>query len=78
MVVSQSMVNYRRPKMEVVCVTVMWVLWNYRNGMVFVDPKPKRDVLFDSVVSYSFNWICNRNKNHDRDWNAWMICPHSN
>ncbi|KAL4569633.1 hypothetical protein LXL04_025275 [Taraxacum kok-saghyz] len=57
---SQSMVNYRRAKMEVVCVTVMWVLWNYRNGMVFVDQKPKRDM----------------NKKHDRDWNAWMICPH--
>ncbi|KAL4565322.1 hypothetical protein LXL04_029411 [Taraxacum kok-saghyz] len=74
----QSAVNFRQLKMEAVCFIVMWVLWMFRTGIVFGDPKAKRDVLFDSVVSFSFNWFCNRNKKYDRDWNAWMVCSHRN
>ncbi|KAL4591545.1 hypothetical protein LXL04_004514 [Taraxacum kok-saghyz] len=72
---AQSNTNDRRAKVDVVCCTAMWVLWKFRNGMVFGDPKSKRDMLFDSIVSFSFNWFCNRNSKHSRNWNAWMICP---
>ncbi|KAL4555601.1 hypothetical protein LXL04_038225 [Taraxacum kok-saghyz] len=56
---AQSNTNDRRVNVDAVCCITMWVLWNFRNSMVFGDPKPKKDI----------------NSKHDRNWNAWMICP---
>ncbi|GKE62814.1 RNA-directed DNA polymerase, eukaryota, reverse transcriptase zinc-binding domain protein, partial [Tanacetum coccineum] len=33
---------------------LLWHIWNYRNGLVFSNPPPKKSFLWDKVVSQSF------------------------
>nr|GEY17161.1 RNA-directed DNA polymerase, eukaryota [Tanacetum cinerariifolium] len=54
------------------CVASIWTLWMFRNSVMFDDSRVKKHQLFDSVVSYSFNWICNRYSRSRFNWNAWM------
>ncbi|GKE35585.1 RNA-directed DNA polymerase, eukaryota, partial [Tanacetum coccineum] len=57
------------------CVATIWILWMYRNSVVFDDSRVKKHQLFDSVVTYFFNWICNRYRRSRFNWNAWMQNP---
>lgn len=39
-----------------VCI-IFWILWKYLNEFIFGTMKPKRDVIFYDIVSYSSFWI---------------------
>ncbi|GJY17557.1 RNA-directed DNA polymerase, eukaryota, partial [Tanacetum coccineum] len=38
-----------------------WCLWNFRNQLLFASKKPRKETLFDDVVSRSFIWSNSRN-----------------
>ena len=57
------------------CVATIWILWMYRNAVVFDGSRVKKHQIFDLVVIYSFDWICNRNRKSRFNWNAWMQNP---
>ncbi|GKB26857.1 RNA-directed DNA polymerase, eukaryota [Tanacetum coccineum] len=37
-----------------------WCLWNFRNQLLFASKKPRKETLFDDVVSRSFIWSHSR------------------
>ncbi|GJY27461.1 RNA-directed DNA polymerase, eukaryota [Tanacetum coccineum] len=49
--------------LHVVVGTTAWSIWNFRNRNVFQEEKPKKALLFYSIVSTSFFWLSNRNNN---------------
>ncbi|GJW11426.1 RNA-directed DNA polymerase, eukaryota, reverse transcriptase zinc-binding domain protein [Tanacetum coccineum] len=54
---------------------LLWHIWNYRNGLVFSNPPPKKSFLWDKVVSQSFLWITSRNPNFKFSWVGWLWNP---
>ncbi|KAL4588617.1 hypothetical protein LXL04_001509 [Taraxacum kok-saghyz] len=60
---------------DTVCCTLLWILWDYRNAILFSDSVPKKSVLFDSVVDYSFDWFLNRNSSISISRNSWILNP---
>ncbi|GJV95348.1 hypothetical protein Tco_1546925 [Tanacetum coccineum] len=35
---------------------VWWLVWSYRNKLLFEEKKPSKAIIFDDVVSISFYW----------------------
>nr|GEU38675.1 RNA-directed DNA polymerase, eukaryota, reverse transcriptase zinc-binding domain protein [Tanacetum cinerariifolium] len=52
-----------------------WCLWKFRNQLLFVTQKPRKDVLFDDIVSRSFTWSLYRSK-HIFSWDSWLQHPY--
>ncbi|GJZ51537.1 RNA-directed DNA polymerase, eukaryota [Tanacetum coccineum] len=61
--------------LEGVFYVLWWSLWNFRNHLLFTDKSPRRDVLFDDIVSRSFNWCSARCKNLF-SWDSWLQHPY--
>nr|GEW80401.1 RNA-directed DNA polymerase, eukaryota [Tanacetum cinerariifolium] len=52
-----------KASLEGVFCVVWWSIWGFRNRTIYSEMPPRRSVLFDDVVSLSFNWFssrCNR------------------
>ena len=64
-----------KKRMEIVIITTCWMIWHFRNGVVFEGDKLKKNSLFDSIVLYSFSWLNHRDSKSDVIWNSWMLCP---
>ncbi|GKA26803.1 RNA-directed DNA polymerase, eukaryota, reverse transcriptase zinc-binding domain protein [Tanacetum coccineum] len=45
---------------DVVVQTTIWSIWRYRNNVIFSSKKPSKDLIFNDIKMYSFNWIVNR------------------
>ena len=69
---SQPMARFVRCKVDSICMVVMWVLWTYRNAMLFNPERAKKNLLFDNICDYSFNWFVIR-KYKVRI--SWVDCP---
>nr|GEU86748.1 RNA-directed DNA polymerase, eukaryota [Tanacetum cinerariifolium] len=39
---------------------VWWSIWGFRNRTIYNEMPPRRSVLFDDIVSLSFNWFSSR------------------
>ncbi|GJT62657.1 RNA-directed DNA polymerase, eukaryota, reverse transcriptase zinc-binding domain protein [Tanacetum coccineum] len=61
--------------LHVVVGTTTWSIWNFRNQNVFQEEKPKKALLFDSIVSTSFFWLSNRNNNFRINWIGFLQDP---
>nr|GEY31493.1 RNA-directed DNA polymerase, eukaryota [Tanacetum cinerariifolium] len=46
--------------LEGVFYVAWWHLWVYRNQSIFTATPPRRSVIFDDIVSYSFTWCTSR------------------
>nr|GFB69712.1 RNA-directed DNA polymerase, eukaryota [Tanacetum cinerariifolium] len=49
--------------LEGVFCVAWWSIWGFRNRTIYNEMPPRRSVLFDDIVSLSFNWFssrCNR------------------
>nr|GEX33306.1 retrovirus-related Pol polyprotein from transposon TNT 1-94 [Tanacetum cinerariifolium] len=42
--------------LEEVFYVTWWCLWNFRNQLLFATQNPRKDVIFDDIVSRSFTW----------------------
>ncbi|GJY96332.1 RNA-directed DNA polymerase, eukaryota, reverse transcriptase zinc-binding domain protein [Tanacetum coccineum] len=54
------MSHNKKAILEVICGVVLWSLWRFRNEMIFGTDQPKRSLLFDNIVDYSFRWRMNK------------------
>ncbi|GJZ25676.1 RNA-directed DNA polymerase, eukaryota [Tanacetum coccineum] len=61
--------------LHVVVGTTAWSIWNFRNRNVFQEEKPKKALLFDSIVSTSFFWLSNRNNKFRINWIGFLQDP---
>ncbi|GKC44665.1 RNA-directed DNA polymerase, eukaryota [Tanacetum coccineum] len=52
-----------------------WILWRFRNRLIFEDIPPKRSEIFDDIVLLSFNWCSNRCRK-TFSWTEWLKNPH--
>ncbi|GJU23372.1 RNA-directed DNA polymerase, eukaryota [Tanacetum coccineum] len=62
--------------LEGVCYITWWVIWKFRNQVLFGSELPRVDLLFDDIVKLSFTWCSNR-CSLNFDWNSWMKNPSS-
>nr|GEV62280.1 hypothetical protein [Tanacetum cinerariifolium] len=58
---SSSISSKARVFLDSVRAALMWFLWSFRNRLLFSTPPPKKSLIWDSIVSYSFLWISSRN-----------------
>nr|GEY21287.1 RNA-directed DNA polymerase, eukaryota [Tanacetum cinerariifolium] len=54
---------------------VWWSIWGFRNHTIYNEMPPRRSVLFDDIVSLSFNWLSSR-CNRAITWDSWLKNPH--
>nr|GEW03528.1 RNA-directed DNA polymerase, eukaryota [Tanacetum cinerariifolium] len=60
--------------LEGVCYVKWWLIWRFRNQLLFGATNPRKDLLFDDLVQISFNWCSNR-CNSKLNWVTWMKNP---
>ncbi|GJV11077.1 RNA-directed DNA polymerase, eukaryota, partial [Tanacetum coccineum] len=51
--------------LEGVFCVAWWSIWVFRNRSIFGEVPPRRSVIFDEIVSFSFNWCSSRNGGDD-------------
>ncbi|GJU33567.1 RNA-directed DNA polymerase, eukaryota [Tanacetum coccineum] len=56
------------------CYVMWWLVWKFRNRLLFSDPTSKPDSLFDDVVQMSFLWMNSRSKSR-LNWISWLKSP---
>ncbi|GJX19500.1 RNA-directed DNA polymerase, eukaryota [Tanacetum coccineum] len=52
-----------------------WSIWRFRNQVLFSSLVPRKDVLFDDIVSRSFTWCRSRCKSNF-SWVSWLQHPY--
>ncbi|GJW61150.1 RNA-directed DNA polymerase, eukaryota [Tanacetum coccineum] len=52
-----------------------WSIWRFRNRYIFDASPPRRSMLFDDIMSLSFNW-CSSRCNMTFSWDSWLKNPH--
>ena len=60
---------------DAVIMVAFWVLWSYRNKLLFGSVKPRKDALFDDVRMLSYFWINNRRRKGKLSWVRWLGFP---
>nr|GEX59921.1 putative RNA-directed DNA polymerase, eukaryota, reverse transcriptase zinc-binding domain protein [Tanacetum cinerariifolium] len=53
-----------------------WCLWNFRNQLLIAAQKPRKETLFDDIVSLSFIWS-NSRCTIKFTWDCWLEHPYS-
>ncbi|XP_071709071.1 uncharacterized protein [Rutidosis leptorrhynchoides] len=61
-------------KLYVIVGATLWHIWRFRNSVLYGSPRLKKDILFDSIRNFSFNWIVSRSK-CNCSWNSWLVKP---
>ncbi|GJU16546.1 RNA-directed DNA polymerase, eukaryota [Tanacetum coccineum] len=70
-VIAIDAVNVRqkaRGVLEAIFISSVWVMWQYRNKVIVEAVKMKKSVMFDRIVSHSFEWCSSRGKNVFSNW----------
>ncbi|GKD73276.1 RNA-directed DNA polymerase, eukaryota, reverse transcriptase zinc-binding domain protein [Tanacetum coccineum] len=73
------LVNIRLPKqlkefLEGICYVMWWLIWRFRNQLLFSNSPPKLESLFDDVVQMSYLWMHSRYKSKI-NWIDWLKNP---
>ncbi|GJY67592.1 RNA-directed DNA polymerase, eukaryota, reverse transcriptase zinc-binding domain protein, partial [Tanacetum coccineum] len=50
----------QKEMLEGVFYVMWWMIWKFRNQVLFGSSHPRMELLFDDIVSYSFTWCSNR------------------
>lgn len=67
--------NMVRTTFQAIWFSKWWILWRFRNSVLFDQHPMKKRELFDMLRSMSFLWIKNRSKNFRITWSDWMQSP---
>ena len=51
-----------------------WIIWRYRNKLIFCSDVPTKASLFDLIVYHSYVW-CNARVRRNLDWLGWLKSP---
>ncbi|PWA65849.1 reverse transcriptase domain, Reverse transcriptase zinc-binding domain protein [Artemisia annua] len=72
---STSINSFCKTILDSIFGTVIWVIWSFRNEVIFGKRYPRSSELVDKVIHYSFLWYSNRNRKASKCWNNWMQNP---
>ncbi|GJX79562.1 RNA-directed DNA polymerase, eukaryota [Tanacetum coccineum] len=61
--------------LEGVLYITWWSVWMFRNQLLFSSKAPRKDVIFDDIVSRSFTWCLSR-CNCTFSWDSWLQHPY--
>ncbi|XP_071686811.1 uncharacterized protein [Rutidosis leptorrhynchoides] len=61
-------------RMNVIVAALLWILWRFRNDVIFMDDRAKKADIFDSIRDVSYVWLSSRCKDM-LNWNNWLIKP---
>ncbi|GKA23216.1 RNA-directed DNA polymerase, eukaryota [Tanacetum coccineum] len=65
----------RKLLLEGVFYTAWWSIWRFRNCVLFEAKNPRKDVLFDDIVSRASLW-CHARCSSSFSWVSWLQHPH--
>ena len=65
----------RKMMLEGIFYTLWWLIWSYRNKLLFESKAPKKALIFDNVVSNAFYWYKYRCK-ASFSWDDWLKNPY--
>nr|GEV61857.1 hypothetical protein [Tanacetum cinerariifolium] len=65
----------RKQLLEGVCYVLWWYVWSFRNKCIFDSQFLSKAVIFDNMVSSSFNW-CRYRCKVSFSWIEWLKNPH--
>ncbi|GJV68508.1 RNA-directed DNA polymerase, eukaryota, reverse transcriptase zinc-binding domain protein [Tanacetum coccineum] len=60
---------------DAVILVAFWIIWSFRNKLIFGTIKPRKDDIFEDIQSVSYFWISNRRKKCKMSWDRWMYLP---
>lgn len=58
----------KKAALEAIIQAMLWVIWQYRNGIIFGESHPVKNRIFDDIVDYSYNWVSFRNIKTQASW----------
>nr|KAJ0228012.1 hypothetical protein LSAT_V11C100032800 [Lactuca sativa] len=70
-----SLSSERKTALESIIQTVIWVMWRFRNDIIFVKWFHLKFFIFDDIVNMSYNWFVHRNNKVKATWVNWLQNP---
>ncbi|XP_071693186.1 uncharacterized protein [Rutidosis leptorrhynchoides] len=64
----------KKMRLFAIVAATTWILWKYRNTVLFASHMLKKQELFDSICMFSFNWVTDRGK-LNISWSEWFSKP---
>nr|GEU71512.1 RNA-directed DNA polymerase, eukaryota, reverse transcriptase zinc-binding domain protein [Tanacetum cinerariifolium] len=61
--------------MEATFVSMWWHIWKFSNSSPFSSKKPRKEMIFDDIVSHTFFWVNNRCRKFNVSRVAWLNDP---
>ncbi|GJT32140.1 RNA-directed DNA polymerase, eukaryota, reverse transcriptase zinc-binding domain protein [Tanacetum coccineum] len=61
--------------LEATFVSMWWHIWKFRNSSLFSLKKPRKEMIFDNIVSHTFFWVNHRCMKFNVSKVAWLNDP---
>ena len=63
-----------KDRVYVITAASLWLLWRYRNSVIFNSQHMKKSDIFDNIRIFSFSWLKIRGRKV-HCWNSWLNNP---
>ena len=60
--------------LEGVFYVIWWEIWRFRNSLVFGLTVPRKETIYDDIITLTYAWCSNRSK-YKINWVTWMKHP---
>nr|GFB48652.1 RNA-directed DNA polymerase, eukaryota, reverse transcriptase zinc-binding domain protein [Tanacetum cinerariifolium] len=67
--------SMRRRILEATFISMWWHIWKFRNLTLFSSKKPRKDRIFDDIVSHTYFWLSNRCRSFNVSMDVWLNDP---
>lgn len=74
---SSSLGINKKKSLETIVLTIIWMIWQYRNNVVLQTLSMKRSNIFESILILSFDRLTNRLRlsRSNITWTLWLQNP---
>nr|GEX04372.1 RNA-directed DNA polymerase, eukaryota [Tanacetum cinerariifolium] len=67
--------SMQRRILEATFISMWWHIWKFRNLTLFSSKKPRKDRIFDDIVSHTYFWLSNRCRSFNVSVDVWLNDP---
>nr|GEX57522.1 RNA-directed DNA polymerase, eukaryota, reverse transcriptase zinc-binding domain protein [Tanacetum cinerariifolium] len=64
--------SMQRRILEATFISMWWHIWKFKNLTLFSSKKPRKDRIFDDIVSHTYFWLSNRCRSFIVSMNVWL------